>query len=348
MNKPQIILDVKPAKIIRWFTEHWDKEIGALGIGKVDKGNIIIEKLVFPNQLVNGAHIHFEPEDWKPVMEELSVEELGKIIFYWHKHPNNCVTASSDDEENTFGAFMAPEAKRKIFGFLQTALKDSTSGSYEYEARICLNKPIRLNTKDVELIMMDDNDVKEECEQIIKDKVTEGFKGTSSQPGTAITKAPVATPVIGTKPDITPLSVRNLKPHEQNRFVPPVDYTKKTSDISAYVREFKVKEKDGAIVLIYSSFFTSCVDGELNSKEMLSMCNGFSHKVCESTGLYMTVLQPFKKKLKELLRYWQRISENITEFEHNGTEEDMETANYETDVDDIIDLYATNAIHGYR
>ena len=307
MIKPQIILNLKPAKIIRWFTEHWDKEVGALGVGKVENGNIIVEKLVFPTQVVNGAHVHFEPEDWRPVMEELTVEELGKIIFYWHKHPDNCVTASSTDEENTFEAFMAPEAKRKLFGFLQTAMK--TGGSIDYEARIAIAKPIRVNTTDVELVMMDDNSVKKECEKIIKKKLTEGNKNTSDQPG----MIPVTTtPVQSSLPNIVTTT----------EVVRPV--SKSTKDLSCYVKDFKVEEKHGAIVIIYSPWYVSCVDSELNSKETMEMCSKFSHKVCESTGSFMTILQPKKKMIKPLLAVWEKIVEQVENYEEEG--EEMEIA----------------------
>jgi hypothetical protein len=287
MDKPTIILDTKPAKMIRWFTENWDKEIGALGVGRLDKGNIYVDKLVFPKQVVNGAHVHFTPEDWKPVMEELSVEELSNVIFYWHKHPNNCPGASSTDEEHTFEAFMAPEAKRRIFGFLQTALKDRTSGSIDYEARIAISKPIRVNTTEVSLVFMDENDIAEECQKIIKDKVTEGFKGHEDQPGAKQFTMPstIQTP-------ITNFSTRTI----DNRFIPD---------------NFGVEKKNGTIQLTYSPVYSQLLDVELESPEITSLCREFHHKIDENTGCYVTILQPYKKKLEDLFNVCMKISKYI-------------------------------------
>ena len=124
-------MEKEPFEIIQWFTKHFDNEIGALGVGQVKNGEMVISKLVFPTQIINGAHVHFKPTDWASVVAELTDDEFKNIIFYWHKHPDNCPGASSGDEEDTFDVFMGEESKRKIFGFLQTA--NSPTGM-KYEA----------------------------------------------------------------------------------------------------------------------------------------------------------------------------------------------------------------------
>jgi len=292
MDKPRIILDVKPTKIIRWFTQNWDKEIGALGVGEVIKGNIFVKKLVFPDQVVNGAHVHFTPENWKPVIEELSVEELGKVIFYWHKHPDNSPSASSTDEENTFDAFMAPEAKRKIFGFLQTSLKDTTSGTIDYEARIAISKPIRLHTTDVELVFMDNNEIEKECKEIIDKRVTEGYKGPSDQPG--MNK-----------------EIKTTFDYTTNK----VDKT--IEDVAGYLNEFNAEINHGAIVLKYSPEFVEVVDDFISGNDVLDLCNKYHHKVDKISGLYLTIIQPYRKKIDELFLKCQKLGETLDSYKDN-------------------------------
>ena len=62
--KASLRIAEEPYRMIKWFTKNFDKEIGALGIGVVEDGEMYIEKLVFPPQIVNGLHVHFKPEDW--------------------------------------------------------------------------------------------------------------------------------------------------------------------------------------------------------------------------------------------------------------------------------------------
>ena len=296
MEKPRIILEPKPAKLIRWFTENWDKEIGAMGVGRIEDGGIIVEKLAFPNQIVNGAHVHFTPEGWTPIIKELTETELSKIVFYWHKHPDNCPGASSTDEEDTFDAFMAPEAKRKIFGFLQTSLKDTTSGAIVYEARIAIAKPIRINTTDVELIFMDDDKIRKECEKIIKDKVTEGNKYSSDQPG--IKGNVVTTEVVqGTLERALPL------PKKEN-----------LDSKVGLDNTISIEKKDGAIILNYPPMYVSMVNEQLSEPETLLSCRSYHHNRDSEDGNYVTVLQPFKKKLEPLYTILLNFCEKINSF----------------------------------
>ena len=139
-----------------------------------------IERLVFPKQIVNGVHVHFKPEDWGPVMSELTSEEIQKIIFYWHKHPG-CAKASSGDEEDTFDVFMPEDTERHHFGFMQTA--DKTGTGFEYEARIEMRHPIFCSITDVEMFTDEDVDTEDTCKKIIAEKITEGDASAKDQPG---------------------------------------------------------------------------------------------------------------------------------------------------------------------
>jgi hypothetical protein len=176
----QIKFSKEAFDIIEWFTVNFNKEVGALGIGDVINGEMYIEKLVFPTQIVNGVHVHFKPEDWAEIVQELPMEDLKRICFYWHKHPDNMPGASAGDEEDTFDVFMDPEAGRRMFGFLQTC--NSKTG-LQYEARIEMRKPIWCSITNVGIYTERDLAIQETCEKIIEDKITFGTAGASDQPG---------------------------------------------------------------------------------------------------------------------------------------------------------------------
>jgi len=184
--KGVIRLNTKPYNIIKWFTKNYKHEIGAVGIGEIKDGEIVVEKLVFPNQIVNGSHVHFKPEDWGTIAKELTQQELEKVIFYWHKHPDGVPGASQGDEDDTFDVFMGEESGRKMFGFLQTA--NSTTGQgFIYEGRIEMREPIWASITDVELQTDKDDKIEKACEKIIKAKITEGYASATDQPGTTTT-----------------------------------------------------------------------------------------------------------------------------------------------------------------
>lgn len=175
-----IRLEDKPYKIIKWFTQNFDKEVGAIGIGKVVNGEVVVSKLVFPKQIVNGVHVHFKPEDWAPLMTELSNEEMEQVIFYWHKHPDNCPSASQGDEDDTFDTFMDETSGRKMFAFLQSA---NSKDGIKFEGRIEMREPVWCSITDVEIVTDEDYAINEECKAIIRDKITTGYASASDQPG---------------------------------------------------------------------------------------------------------------------------------------------------------------------
>ena len=201
-----IRLKEKPYQTIKWFTEHFDKEIGAIGIGEVIDGEVVVEKLVFPQQVVNSAHVHFRPEDWASIVKELSEEELEKVIFYWHKHPNGMVGASQGDEDDTFDVFMEPDSGREMFAFMQTA-NNTVGNGFKYEGRIELRKPLWASITDVEMVTDKDDKIEKSCLKIIEKCVKEGTASASDQPG--FNKTEVITPPIAT-PTITQFSYENF------------------------------------------------------------------------------------------------------------------------------------------
>lgn len=170
-------------KTICWFTYNFPTEIGALGKMKLVKDKetgekyFYVYKLLFPQQKVTGASVHFTPEDWGPLVKEHGLKGLSDANFYWHRHPGGSAHSSTDDVD-TFETFMSVEAGRKYFAFLQTAVN---STGWNSEARIDIRVPIRHTITHTDIKLEVDKspaeeEVRKECEAIaekciIKDEV---------------------------------------------------------------------------------------------------------------------------------------------------------------------------------
>lgn len=292
--KAFIRLANEPYKIIKWFTANWDKEIGALGLGEIRNGELCVDRLVFPKQIVGGANVHFKPEDWGPIMQELSTEEIGKIIFYWHKHPGSA-SASLGDEEDTFDVFMCEEANRPYFGFMQTAKK--YTGGFEYEARIEMRDPIVVSITDVQLVTKEDNKIGKICKKIIKEKVTEGNASASDQPGAE-----------------GKLTVMSKEEYEKNAEDGGYDNT-----------VFKVVKKHGQVKIKISSYLKSWVTDILKSDELKKLVKDFKSDIV-SDGILEMVINPKKKKGKDVYKIFKAyIDEMFFEGETVCKKDDKET-----------------------
>lgn len=162
-----IVLAKEAWKTIEWFTRNYDKEIGAYGIGEVKNGELIVEKLVFPEQTVNSVHVHIGVEDMAALVKELDIKEFGKVIFYWHKHPNGSATSSSGDEDDTYDALMDRPHGSKIMGFLVTSL---CNGHIEQDCRIEMRKPI-ISSIPAQTVSMEDVSMEKKCKKIIFEKI---------------------------------------------------------------------------------------------------------------------------------------------------------------------------------
>ncbi len=141
-KKAKVVMSGDVWQKIKWLTENYKNEIGAMGTVKKMKntdgdGYFYIEKLLFPKQEVGGAHVHIDNNMWADLIKD-HYDDLSKIAFYWHKHPGSA-NHSSVDEEDTFETFMSKEGGRKFFIFLQTAIK--SDGKIDTETRIDLRDP---------------------------------------------------------------------------------------------------------------------------------------------------------------------------------------------------------------
>jgi len=159
---------------IDYFTHNFDTEIGALGKVKVKKDKETGEKyfyvyeLLFPQQYVSGATVHFTGDMWGELIKQYGLEGLKDVAFYWHRHPGNSAHSGTDDVD-TFETFMSKEANRKYFSFLQTAIDND--GNWNDEARIDIRLPIRhtILNKDIMIEVEESPEeerVRKECNKI--------------------------------------------------------------------------------------------------------------------------------------------------------------------------------------
>jgi len=153
----KVVLSDEVWNQIKYFTENYDKEIGAVGLVKVkstdifdetDKTKVIdterhflVDKLIFPKQEVSTATVHITPEMWHDVIKEAGTDRMGEISFYWHKHPNGSPAHSHTDREDTFETFMNPSTGKQFYIFLQTS--QGKDGEMLTESRIEMRSPIR-------------------------------------------------------------------------------------------------------------------------------------------------------------------------------------------------------------
>ncbi len=277
----------EPMKMIKWFTKNYDKEIGALGIGDVKEGEMYVERLIFPTQIVNGTHVNFKPEDWGPIIKELSEKDIGRICFYWHKHPGSA-SASQGDEDETFDVFMPEDTDRKIFGFMQTAEKHN--GDFEYEARIELRDPICCSIEGVQITTDTEDEMGEVCEQIIKDKITVGYASAKDQPGM-----------------VKGLKKQNFEIIHQKKYdgVPNVS----NSDDDDFI--FELVNKNGCLIIDISMYLAEwivdCLEGEL----FTNYVRKYDVKPLDETTTRIKI-QPQKKCIKKLFTEFKAMKDEMT------------------------------------
>ncbi len=305
-----IKLKEEPFKIIKWLTKNFDKEIGALGVGEFVNGELVVERLLFPKQIVNGAHVHFKPEDWGSVIEECrKIEEetgedpFGKICFYWHKHPDGSATASQGDEQDTFAVFMPEETDREYFGFMQTANQRNGDG-FTYDARIEMRKPIMCTIENAKLASGEDDSVADLCKQIIVDKVTSGNAYSGDQPGAHGKQVPTT---------FTPghtynVQMGNTNWRQSQKKLTATDAEVDDSDVAA----FEVKRKNGLLRIEVSDFLHESIMEMLESELFKHQHKQIQvHKDVPSKGMFTIDVHPQKKRLEILYKHMTSIAKEM-------------------------------------
>ena len=289
-HKAKIILATDVYKQIEWLTRNFDKEIGAVGKGKVKTEDgekfFYIDKLFFPQQTTSSASVHITPEMWGTLIKDPEfVENLGNIRFYWHKHPGGNPAHSQTDEEESYEQFMADESNSKWFCFLQTALKGNEIVT---ESRIDIRNPVRATILDAGINLTyevpdEDKRIENECVDIIS-------KCIVNNSATKI-KEIVIEDTITEKDMIDMLTSDNDEEYMDNDMIGDIP----TSDEEKASLDFK----NGKAVVKTGKLFKAVINSALEKSGKLF--NIVKHKsVRTDTQLTMYDLQPHKKKHREL------------------------------------------------
>lgn len=302
--KGTIRLSKEAYDIIKWFTLNYNNEIGALGTAELIDGELYVEKLFFPKQIVNSVHVHFKPEDWP--YNEMTADEMGKILFYWHKHPGCSATPSGGDEKDTFDVFMPEEDnERPYFGFLITA-HNATKDGMVYTARIELRQPIWATIENCRLATEEDDGVEDICREILATKVTVGNASSYNQPGVDGTKTPYA-PVKPWQDIRTPSFVDN--------YAPPTTTAQnnKPAEASAFEEglTFDVALKNGAIVVAMSDFFKEWMDQVIEDDlhDTIQRVSIDTEKA--GIGVLTYVITPRKKQIDNVYASFQEMQASV-------------------------------------
>ena len=318
MTKVDAVIRLKeqPFKIIEWFTQNFNHEIGALGVGQIENGELVVEKLVFPKQIVNSAHVHFKPEDWASIVMELTPEELGRIVFYWHKHPDGCSTHSQGDEDDTIDVFMSDEAARPFFGFLVTSR--IKGGGMNYDARIELREPVLVSITGARMLTDQDREIEKVCKKIVEEKVTIGHASARDQPGH---------PAAHKKQEISIVEYVGKKPTTAKEL--------EESDII-----FDVTNNNGCVKVRISPFFDDYFYHILHDQ----LDDKFRSVTSRHASYYNEyIIQPKKKQFKTIYDTYKQVAASMFETKAGAGNEGIEAviaeANQEAIAESITDEF---------
>ena len=261
-------------------------------------GVLFVERLVFPNQIVNGAHVHFKPEDWGTVIANTTDDEFQRINFYWHKHPDGMPGASQGDEDDTFDVFMPEDTERKFFGFMQTCKK--SGGGMDYEGRIEMRDPIFASITNVKMVTNEDLKIESECLRIIKKHITDGNEYSGSQPGFKNEEPKVTTPATTVTTEVPKAGIKPLLNE-----LPMI----------------QTKQKDGKIFVTISSFLESVFDTCIESQAGDIIKNMDTTFPKNTDEFVIKVIYPKKKKHAFIVSVIDQLSVDI-KAGFNGALED--------------------------
>lgn len=159
----EIIINREVEKRISWLTRNYENEISAWLGGEIKEDKIIIDDLLFPEQIVGGASVDTDQRQLIKLRKEYGNRCL-RIVGHWHSHNNMSAHWSSDDEK-----FIEEHMhERELRVFFVSSVRDGI------RARIELRKPLKISIDKLDLkVEYEDKELEEEMNKIIKDKVEE-------------------------------------------------------------------------------------------------------------------------------------------------------------------------------
>lgn len=157
-------------KKIQYWADAASGEVSGLGIVENIKGQMIVKEVFILEQECSGTDTELNPESISKLMTELmqTDKDPSKLKFWWHSHVNMGVFWSGTDDE-------CAETLSKEFAFSTVVNKKGES-----KTRLDLYEPFRITVDNIRLIEVtaEDEDLKKQCEQDVKDKVKEKTWGS--------------------------------------------------------------------------------------------------------------------------------------------------------------------------
>ena len=150
-------------KKIQYWANAADGEVSGLGLVEKEDGRMVVKEVYILEQECSGSDTDIDTEAIAKLMTELLQDgkDPAKLKFWWHSHVNmSCFWSSTDDE--------CAETLSNEFAFSTVVNKKGES-----KTRLDLYDPFRITIDNVSLVEMssEDEDLKKQCEQDVKDKV---------------------------------------------------------------------------------------------------------------------------------------------------------------------------------
>jgi len=148
-------------KIMDYFSCRYEKEIAGLIVGEILPDRIVLNDLIIPEQEVSSASVDISGDNLIKMWQEFGKEKCQKIIGEWHSHQQTLGTFFSDTDDELYDKFVMG---RNFSVFI-------VSSKGQHLIRIVLGNPFNITIDKVEYMMEVDENISQEMEQIIKDKV---------------------------------------------------------------------------------------------------------------------------------------------------------------------------------
>jgi len=152
-------------KKIQYWANAASGEVSGLGLVENEDGKMVVREVYILEQECTGADTELDPEAISKLMTDLMKDDKdpAKLKFWWHSHVNmGCFWSGTDDT--------CAETLSSEFAFSTVVNKAGES-----KTRLDLYAPFRITVDNIRLmeIVAEDENLKIQCEQDVKDKVKE-------------------------------------------------------------------------------------------------------------------------------------------------------------------------------
>ncbi|HUV84235.1 MAG TPA: hypothetical protein VMV86_00915 [Methanosarcinales archaeon] len=160
-----LYIDPECRKKLQYWADAATGEVSGLGLVENEDGKMVVREVFILEQECTGSETELDTEAIAKLMTELlqNDKDPSKLKFWWHSHVNMGVFWSGTDDE-------CAETLSSEFAFSTVVNKKGES-----KTRLDLYEPFRITVDNIRLleITAEDENLKKQCEQDVKDKVKE-------------------------------------------------------------------------------------------------------------------------------------------------------------------------------